>query len=360
MSGSPETQSQNGRRWDDPPESEPVGPHLDTQNDQTTMILIQKKQIMPLIYRKEVLKIAFAPRDDKIVAMGPNHYEEWNVVYCLDAATLQEIGTQRPLKAERGFAFAPLPDDALATPFLRLADHYEAKYFRVRKPRLEIFDFHRKDFRLKSDVWIQAPIVFSPNGLLLAAVSSRDTSRIVIMKSNTESVQTGVIRVIPSHIDEVTHLAFTPDGTGIVSLSKDGSCRLTSVASGRTLKKFEVATRHNPQILQVSPDGQLVASIWGRVVMLWYLSTGVISTYNLNEIRQNEGWPLCMSCDCKYLACRTEKGVDVSSLVTGRFEGEFVIDRSFVTAASFSSDNSQLVVGKQSGEICLYDLVVVS
>ena len=151
-----------------------------------------------------------------------------------------------------------------------------------------------------------------------------------------------------------------PDGTGIVSLSKDGSCRLTSVSSGRTLRKFEVETRHNPQMLQVSPDGQLIASIWGRVVMLWYPNREVITTYNLNDVRQNEGWPLCISPNCKYLACRTEQCLDVSDLVTGRFEGEFVMDRSFATAAGFSSDSNRLVVGKQNGEICLYELIILS
>ncbi len=47
-------------------------------------------------------------------------------------------------------------------------------------------------------------------------------------------------RAIAAHTDEVTHLAFTPDGTEIVSAAKDGTMRAMSALSGRTLRRVDV------------------------------------------------------------------------------------------------------------------------
>ena len=224
----------------------------------------------------------------------------------------------------------------------------------LRRARLETFDIPHLRRKMRASLPVSGPLAWSPNGELLAGVSSHDASRIYIVKTATQLLAGAV----PHHIDAVTHLAFTPDGASIVSLSRDGSCKITSLATGRVLRKFEVETRHNPLALSVSRDGGTVASVWGRDVMVWTPADGVMRTYNLSAVRHSEGSALAISPDCKYLVCRSEDGFDVLDLPTGKFRAEIRTERSFVTTAAFSYDSRSLVVGKHNGEVMVYSVIV--
>ena len=135
---------------------------------------------------------------------------------------------------------------------------------------------------------------------------------------------------------------------------------MTDVASGRTLQRIEVGAGRAaaPSLLRVSPDGALVATVWGRDVVLWHLDTGRVRAYSLTVVRPAaEGWPLCISPDCRYLACRTEDGFDVSDLDTGRFRGEFAWSGPTVTAAAFDSTGTRLAVGDFAGNLEMFEVV---
>jgi WD40 repeat protein len=275
-----------------------------------------------------------------------------------NALAIWETATFKKSSIDVGtdFAWAPLPDNAVV---------YPHQWFE-NSPRLEVYDIVKGRRRSSWDLAVRAPVVLSPDGRLLAAVSSRDPRHILIismfssynsMTFSYNSVAGGLANVIPHHIDEVTHLVFMPDGTELVSLSKDGSVRVSSVQSGRTRRKFEVETRYRPEMLQVSPDGEMIASVLGREVMLWYPKTGAINGYRLDMVRQSEGWPLCISPNCRYLLCRTEEGFDVSDLATGKFRGEVAGESSFATSAAFSSDSRFVVIGKFDGEIQMYQVI---
>jgi WD40 repeat protein len=110
-------------------------------------------------------------------------------------------------------------------------------------------------------------------------------------------------------------------------------------------------------MLQVSKDGKLVVTVWGRDVVLWYLETGRMHSYNLDRVRQSEGWPLCVSPDCRYLACRNEEGFDVSDVETGKFRGEFVWTGQPITAAAFDSDGVKLAIGDYGGGVQVFDII---
>ncbi|KAK4133492.1 hypothetical protein BT67DRAFT_442936 [Trichocladium antarcticum] len=109
--------------------------------------------------------------------------------------------------------------------------------------------------------------------------------------------------------------------------------------------------------MQVSPDGALVVTVWGRDVVLWWLATGRVHTYNLDVVRPVEGWPLCVSPDCRYLACRTEDGFDVSDVLTGTFRGDFAWAGPFLSAAAFSSDGKRLAMGDYAGGLHVFEVV---
>ncbi|KAK4109006.1 hypothetical protein N656DRAFT_771457 [Canariomyces notabilis] len=194
---------------------------------------------------------------------------------------------------------------------------------------LEVWDFCDavKSQRLlkQDDIKIRAPVAWSPDGTMLRG---------------HKGVEATVERLLMGHTEEVTQLAFLPhwegDGKALVSAGKDGYVRVTNIASRKTLKKIKIEARSPPSILKVSLGGKLVVTVWGRKVVLWCLNSGRVQNYNLNVVRQSEGWPLCVSPDCRFLACRTEEGFDVSDVATA----------------------TRLAVGDYCGEVHMFDIVI--
>ncbi|CCF35667.1 ribosome assembly protein 4 [Colletotrichum higginsianum] len=194
------------------------------------------------------------------------------------------------------------------------------------------------------------PAVFSGDGQMLAAT---DPSGVVVVA--------GVVNHAPT-----THVLFMPNGTDLVTLSMDGTVRVAEARTGKTLRRMEVdgaamagSGGTGARALGVSPDGRVVVSVWSRAVYVWEHEAGRVSSWELNKVRSNEGWPLAVSPDCRFLACRTDDGVDISDVYSGHVLAEVRtaagID-GLVTAAAFSADGRFMAVGRYSGVVEMWKL----
>ena len=74
-------------------------------------------------------------------------------------------------------------------------------------------------------------------------------------------------------------------------------------------------------------------------------------SFNFSSVKKTEGWPLCISPDCRVLACRTDHGVDISDISNGKVLGEIQSVGDAVTTPTFSSDSKMLAIGKFSGMV---------
>ncbi len=85
-----------------------------------------------------------------------------------------------------------------------------------------------------------------------------------------------------------------------------------------------------------------------------------MSGYNLDMVRQCEGWPLAMSADCKYLACRIEDGFDAIDVESGQFCGDYSFDVSgpIITAAAFSHSGRWVAIGTYDGQVKVFQVEV--
>ncbi|KAK1990662.1 ribosome assembly protein 4 [Colletotrichum falcatum] len=180
---------------------------------------------------------------------------------------------------------------------------------------------------------------FSPDGQLLAIKGVRNRVEIV---TGAKGQGYSVLR---SHTDEVTHAEFTADGARLVTMSRDGTLRVSSVESGRNVAKIEMESWRNPLRLAVSPAG-VVASIWGREVTIWDYETGAADSYNLEVARGSEGVPLAVSPDLRWVAYRSDDGADVTDLATGKVVYSARLESGFAVSAAFSGNGKYLVVGR--------------
>jgi WD40 repeat protein len=343
-------QLQKKERWDDPP-PEKDKPEI-AEND-TSLLLVRRHQV-PNHLRRQVSRLEFSKSDGILVAMLQGVADGKQKLALYSTQKYQNLGLNS-LYVAQDFALGPILSNMVACAFPvweRMQDSGDVAF---PIARVEVHDMVNKRRTAKIKFPIKAPMAFSPNGALIACASEQNPSQIWIVHNKEPN---SVARVIPSHLDHVTHLAFLPDGSALISLSKDGVGRMTCMRTGTTLRKFELETRYAAQILQISPDGELVATVWGREVMLWYPRTGGMSGYNLNMTRTVEAWPLCISSDCRYLACRSEGGVDISDLATGKFRGEVVTEQYFATAAAFNSDSNVLAVAMSSGHMEIFDVII--
>ncbi|KAH7242582.1 hypothetical protein BKA59DRAFT_233781 [Fusarium tricinctum] len=186
------------------------------------------------------------------------------------------------------------------------------------------------------------PLAFSEDGNWLAVGSTR--GRVGLMDCSPNINKASV--VIPCHLDEVTHAVFTPNSNFLITQSRDGTIRITDVASRASIAKLETDTWKKPLFLGTSPDGEVIVSLWGDTVFHWNHGTAALESYNLSGRRTREGWPIAVSADCRFLCCRTDDGVDVSDLYSGRVLYTIKFQSGFVTAASFSWDGKYLILGK--------------
>ncbi|UNI13874.1 hypothetical protein JDV02_000569 [Purpureocillium takamizusanense] len=206
----------------------------------------------------------------------------------------------------------------------------------------------------------RGPVVWSHDGLAIAAGDASARGRVGVW-----DVRTGArIGRVVSHIDDVTHAAFTPEMT-LVTLSRDGTARVSDPTTGRTLSRLEIegttAAAANPRLLAVSRDGRSIVSLWGTTVHVWIPGASHLTSYDLRTVRQTESWPLCVSPDGRWMASRTEDGLEVLDVASGavaweRREEAACMDN-MVTAAAFSGDGSVLVLGRMSGAVEVWDVV---
>ncbi|KAK3367173.1 WD40-repeat-containing domain protein [Lasiosphaeria ovina] len=366
------------RKWDDPPEEEPEEHHKQLPQPElenfTTMVFVGG-QGMPSIPGREVQQLSFTPSGNHIVArisIDSNFISTSTDGYCtlqiwqLPSTKKLQIptATHREIRVNGNFAATTRYGHADHTVFdVVVVGSRHVDIERGFKGTLvELFDLTREKRRQKAHAPLQAPFAFNPDGSLLASVSSRESSRIIISNVAGDSVQ--MSRLMPYHLAEVTQLRFTPDGKAVVSAARDGSLRLTSVVSGRTILKSELPVEHlryDASLMEVKSGGEFAATVWGREVVMWDLKSGQLTTYGLDQVRQGmpEGWPLAISPDCCYLVCRTEDGFDVSDVTTGRFRGGHSTGGSPVTAAGFSHDSKWLAIGFFNGQTRLFNIVTV-
>jgi WD40 repeat protein len=112
-------------------------------------------------------------------------------------------------------------------------------------------------------------LVFSPRGRLLA---SCDVADHVIHLRN---LATGQDSLLKGHAEEITMVAFAPDGKTLASASRDRTLRLWDVGTGK-LRFIRTQQKDAIEAMAFSHDGKLLATFPGsdQQIQLWDPATG--------------------------------------------------------------------------------------
>ena len=209
-------------------------------------------------------------------------------------------------------------------------------------------------------------LTFSPDGKAVAFGGSGE-----IRLWNTE---TGEEQEIPladwetgiRNMPRVSALAFSPDGTRLISGTQRGRVQMWNVATGGALAAFEEPTvRENLgriAALAFSPDGTLLAVGTHSQVHLWDVNTGnkffSVSTVHKRGriIFHNGAEPLVFSPDGAILVSGTNNGtIQLWGVTTGNKITALDGHTQRVETLKFSPDGETLVSTGQDGTILLWD-----
>src|SRR5579883_570499 len=166
------------------------------------------------------------------------------------------------------------------------------------------------------------------------------------------------------HGNQVTAVAFSPDGKLLASGSWDDSLHLWDAKTGKLLRIL-LQGQHPGMVVSVffTPDGKQLVSCGGRVgdnsARVWDLATG-------KELRRwpiPGGWKLALSPDGMLLAGignpgRNRDSITLWDITTGKQVRELLFEgvQDSVIALAFSPDGKQLVSGGGS-TLRLFDIV---
>jgi WD40 repeat protein len=157
----------------------------------------------------------------------------------------------------------------------------------------------------------------------------------------------------------VMKVAFTPDGRGILSGSKDGTARLWDTETGKEVWRFPVKPQ-GVHAVAFSPDGKQAAAGTDLNVLVWDVGTAKERYRNLLRFQRNAHTravlDVAFSPDGRQILSGSQDGtVVLCDTASGRQLRLFRVHDRAVYAVAFSPDGKQVLSGGEDGTVRLRD-----
>jgi WD40 repeat protein len=177
---------------------------------------------------------------------------------------------------------------------------------------------------------------------------------------NKPQALSGRTMMLAGHRDTVSHCAYSPDGTRIVSASNDNTLKLWDASNGRELATIAGREGIQLQRCEFTPDGsRIVSRSWGqmpadRKLRLWDAETGdpiAILADDFAIIEQ----PWLFSPNGREILVPRYSRLTLSDSSTGELLDSLVGHNDEITAWTYSFDGSRIISASSDKTLKLWD-----
>ncbi|KAK3291304.1 uncharacterized protein B0H64DRAFT_349303 [Chaetomium fimeti] len=191
-------------------------------------------------------------------------------------------------------------------------------------------------------------VAFSPDGSRIVSGSADHTIRVWDATSGME------VRKLEGHCGSVRSVAFSPDGGRVVSGSADHTIRLWDAKSGKEVQKLD---GHNDPVYSVafSPDGsRIVSGSADRTIRIWDTASGKA----VQTLRGHISWvhSVAYCPDGSQIVSRSaDDTIRIWDVTSGKGVRKLNGYNDLVHPVAFSPDGSQIVSGSGDNTIRIWD-----
>ncbi|KAF2863886.1 WD40 repeat-like protein, partial [Piedraia hortae CBS 480.64] len=214
-----------------------------------------------------------------------------------------------------------------------------------------LWDTNEESFRISQNVGQHSPVIFSPDGGMLAFTSSDYSVRVWSTQSREK------MSVLPGGSSHVQCLAFSPDGSRLASGDEDGTVRVwdTNTWSQTEMRRVLEGHTDSVTVMKLSPDGRKLATgSDDKSVRLWDTDQGVQVSVMVGH--SSCVTALAFSPDGDRIASGSDdRTVRVWNAKTGNQQSIFTEHLAAPRTVTFSPDGSTVVSGDQNHAVRVWD-----
>ena len=190
-------------------------------------------------------------------------------------------------------------------------------------------------------------VKFSPDGSLVLSSSRDKTVKL------WEAATGKLVRTYEGHAGNVNSICFSPDGNSFYSGGEDKLVICWELSTGNILKKFE-GCEDEISSVSISPDGKTLASYARSEIKLWDASSGEL----INTITGLSGSysTLDFSPDSKFIISSANNELKMWNVSSGTLEKDFEDNPYGYFSPVFSPDGKSILTGSSDRIIRLFDV----
>ena len=224
-------------------------------------------------------------------------------------------------------------------------------------------DYIKFEKRFRDGYMLSAPqiyysgLAFAPRDSLVRQVYSSQFHNLITTSGDIDTMWPPSEALVIHGISCVYTIAFSPDGTHIVSGSSDSIIRVWDVVTGQQIGEALRGHDHWVSSVAFSPDGKhIVSGSRDETIRVWDVTTG----QQIGEaLRGHDDWvnSVAFSPDGKHIVSGSnDKTIRVWDAVTGQQVGEALRGHEYqVTSVGFSPDGKHIVSGSCDNTIRMWD-----